>query len=144
MQTEASCQSRLSFPVSHSVRHQIVLPWSVTDTAIIPDRSYILEKETTSLLFQQVSPLEGERKCLTFISEFRGNVLYLSILSRSYWFAHQGQQLFWGRLYSHEIVRFWKLLCPVAFGKQGERLYNNPKVNTECQQARGRPEELSR
>lgn len=52
-----------------------MLPWSAIDTIMIPERSYILEKETTSLLLQQMSPLEGERKCLTFISEFRGNVL---------------------------------------------------------------------
>lgn len=46
-------------------------------------------------------------------------------------------------LYSHEIARFWKELCPVTFGKQGERLYYDPKVNSESQHATGRPEELS-
>lgn len=37
-----------------------MLPWSATDTAMIPDRSYISGKETTSLLLQQTSPLEGK------------------------------------------------------------------------------------
>lgn len=46
-------------------------------------------------------------------------------------------------LYSHEIARFWKEVCPVTFGKQGERLYYDPRVNSESQHATGRPEELS-